>query len=58
MKGISPPLRDVPRCNGMPSLKVDYESVNYASQEEMYKQNGDSAFESITAERRNICLQQ
>ena len=30
----------------------------YASQEEMYKQNGEPAIESITAEWRNICLQQ
>ena len=22
MKGFSPPLRDVPRCNGMPSLRM------------------------------------
>ena len=29
MKGFSPPLRDVPRCNEMPSLKIDYESANW-----------------------------
>ena len=30
----------------------------YASQEKMYKQNGEPAIESITAEWRHICLQQ